>query len=48
MTRKHFVKLLMSKGVKRNNANRIAQEFRKWSLPYEFAWIALEWRFLEE
>lgn len=30
------------------NANRIAQEFRKGSLPYEFAWIALEWRFLEE
>nr|DAO24962.1 MAG TPA: hypothetical protein [Caudoviricetes sp.] len=48
MTRKRFVKLLMSKGVKRNNANRIAQEFRKGSLPYEFAWIALEWRFLEE
>lgn len=48
MTRKRFVKLLMSKGVKRNNANRIAQEFREGSLPYEFAWIALEWRFLGE
>ena len=48
MTRKRFVKLLMSKGVKRNNANRIAQELRKGSLPYEFAWIALEWRFLGE
>lgn len=30
------------------NANRVAQEFRKGSLPYEFAWIALEWRFLGE
>ena len=44
MTRERFVKLLMSKGVDRNNANRIAQAFRKGSLPYEFAWIALEWR----
>lgn len=48
MTRKRFVKLLMSEGVKRNNANRIAQEFRKGSFPYKFAWIALEWRFLRE
>ena len=48
MTRKRFVKLLMSKGVKRNNANRIAQEFRKGSLPSDFAWIAVEWRFLGE
>lgn len=31
-----------------SEANRIAQEFRKGSLPYEFAWIALEWRFLGE
>ena len=44
MTRKRFIRLLMLKGVERNNANRLAQEFRKGSLPYEFAWIALEWR----
>lgn len=44
MSRKRFVKLLMSKGVERNNANRIAQAFRKGRWPYEFAWIALEWR----
>ena len=44
MTRERFVKLLMAKGVERNDANRIAQEFRKGNLPYEFAWIAFEWR----
>lgn len=44
MSRKRFVKLLMSKGVDRDNADRIAQAFRKGNLPYEFAWIALEWR----
>lgn len=44
MRRKRFVKLLMSKGVERDNANGIAEAFRKGRLPYEFAWIALEWR----
>ena len=42
MTRKRFVKLLMSKGVKRNNANRIAQEFRKGSLPYDVDFADLD------
>lgn len=44
MTRKRFIKLLTSKGVERDNANRIAQESREGQWPYEFAWIALEWR----
>lgn len=44
MTRERFVKLLMSKGVERNNANRLAQEFREGQWPYEFAWFVLELR----
>lgn len=44
MTRKRFIKLLMSKGVERNDANRIAKEFRRGRWSYEIAWIALEWR----
>jgi hypothetical protein len=44
----NIVEQLTPNPVNHNNANRIAQEFRKGSLPYEFAWIALEWRFLEE
>lgn len=44
MTRERFIKLLMSKGVERNDATRIAKEFWKGHWPYEFAWIALEWR----
>lgn len=44
MTKRRFVKLLMSKGVERNNANRIAQEFREGQWPYEFAWFVLELR----
>ena len=42
MTRKRFVKLLMSCGIQRNSARRFAVFMRETQCPYLFAWISRE------
>lgn len=44
MSRKRFIKLLMSCGVGRNQAVRLAELMRAARYPYLFAWISVEWR----
>ena len=44
MSRKRFIKLLMSCGVGRNQAVRLAELTRAARYPYLFAWISVEWR----
>ena len=45
MTRKRFVKLIMSKGICRNDANGIARDFQYDPWSYEFAWLVLKGMF---
>lgn len=44
MTRKRFIKLLMSCGIQRNSARRLAKITCTARYPYFFAWIVVEWR----
>lgn len=44
MSRKRFIKLLMSCGVGRNQAVRLAELMRAVRYPYLLAWISVEWR----
>lgn len=44
MSRKRFIKLLMSCGVSRNRAARFAELMQAARLPYLLAWISVEWR----
>lgn len=44
MSRKRFIKLLMSCGVGRNQAVRLAELMQAARLPYLLAWIFVEWR----
>ena len=39
MTRKRFIKLLMSKGYSRNEAVKIAADYNSRNIPYETAYI---------
>lgn len=42
MTRKRFIKLLMSCEIQRNSARRFAELMCAARYPYSFAWIAVE------
>lgn len=47
MTRKRFIKLLMSKGVQRNDAEKYARENIKTIKNYEFLYFCVPTEFLE-
>lgn len=42
MTRKRFIKLVMSKGKQRNEANRIANLYNARNIPYHNAYISFQ------
>lgn len=42
MTRKRFIKLVMSKGKQRNEANKIAQSYNAKKIPYSRAYISFQ------
>ncbi len=44
MSRKRFVKLLMSCGIERNRARQFAELMCAAQYSYLFAWISVEWR----
>lgn len=44
ISRKRFIKLLMSDGIQRNQANKIANKYHKKQGEYKFIDVLTEWR----
>lgn len=48
MTRKKFLKLLMSRGVQRNRAAKVAEHCQKNNISYKDCWCSIVTKSLEE
>jgi predicted HTH domain antitoxin len=48
MTRKKFLKLLMSRGVQRNRAAKVAEHCQKNNISYKDCWYSIVTKSLEE
>jgi len=48
ISRKRFIKLIMSKGIQRNQANILANKYHKRNGGYTFGNVLIEWRNIQK